>query len=204
MNPTRLWIAGALVLGLGTALVFAQTAKKEFKPPRVAVVDISEIFERYEKKKRTEDDFLAEKDKAETEYNDIKKKLERVNEELKLLQPGSEEHQALFLQKARLEYQLEYFQKKLTKEFLDKRNAKIREIVDEITHEIERYAKGHELDLVLEKKFSAESRGQAALNWPLVYYARPEIEITEEIIGILNSQFTKGTGVPPNSGGGKK
>ncbi len=203
MKSIRLWIAGAFVLGLGTTLVFAQVAKKEFKPPRVAVVDISEIFERYEKKKRTGDDFLAEKDKAEAEYNDIKRKLERANEELKLLQPGSEEHKALFLQKADLEYQLENFQKKLTKVFLDKRNAKIREIVDEITREIERYAKGHELDMVVEKKFSAESRGQAAFDWPLVYYARPEIEITDEIISILNSQFGKGSGAPSN-GGGKK
>ena len=64
---------------------------------------------------------------------------------------GTEEHRRLIIEKADYEYQLKYFQKKLTKDFIERRNLAIREIIEEITREIERYARGHELDLVLEK-----------------------------------------------------
>ena len=75
----------------------------------------------------------------------------------------------------------------------DRMRAKLREIKEEITSEIEIYAQAYDLDLVLEKTVNAEGdpRGGVSFQWPIVHYAKPEIDITSQIVKRLNERYQK-------------
>lgn len=193
MKWVRLSLPALLLLGAGTTLLFAQAALREFRPPRTAVVDISDIFDQYEKKKVVEGNLKANVEKAEKEFEAMKKEIDRIEAELKIVQEGSEEHRNLVVRRTDLQFKMRDFQKTTLNNLRSQELDALRVIRDEIVREIERYAKGRELDLVIEKKIAAGNRGENPINWPIVHFSRPEIDITAEIIAILNAQY-KGAG----------
>ena len=186
-------VPGALlaVLGVLCRLAPAQDnlAPRTFKPARVAVVDIGEVFESYAKKKDVEARLEKEVKAEEAKMQGQEKEYKRLIDELKNVEEGSEQHKTLTLKKIELEYQVKNRQKELLREFQEKQLKALREIRDEITAEINQYAAAMDLDLVLEKKISAEGKGQA-ISWPVVHFVKPELEITQEIVKRVNAKYT--------------
>ncbi len=178
-------------------------APRTFKPPRIAVVDISEVFENYQKKIDIEKRFEEEVKAAEEKLGNQQNERTKLEKELKNVQPGSDRHKDLTLRINELDYMLKNRQKELLKEFQEKQMAALTEIRDEIVTDIEKYAVGLDLDIVLEKQVAQGKMN--AVRWPIVHYVKPELEITNDIIKRLNTQYTR----PPstsggNSGSGKK
>ena len=52
-----------------------------------------------------------------------------------------------------------------------------------------READGQELDLVLDRTVLAEGENGVGFRWPIVHYARPEIDITDDLIQRLNASY---------------
>jgi len=163
---------------------------RTFKPPRIAVVDIAEVFENYGKKKDIENQLEAQIKAEEEKFREKESELKATLEELKNVQEGTDKHQQLVLKKTKLELGLKTRQKEIFNEFQEKQANALKEIRNEITGEIEKYAVAMEIDLVLEKKVAAEQKGNMRSgHWPIVHYVRPELEITDDITKRLNARY---------------
>src|SRR2546426_44788 len=173
-----------LALGVGALAVRGQAPQEPrgFKPPRVAVVDIAEVFENYQKKKDIEGRFEAEIKVEQAKLDALEAEHKKLVEELKNVQTGSEREKELILKKTQLEYEVKNRQKELFKDFQERQFAALKEIREEIMGDIERYATGMDIDMVLEKKVSAETKGNGpSVHWPIVHYAKRSEDHTSEL-----------------------
>jgi Skp family chaperone for outer membrane proteins len=171
-------------------MVLAQAGNQAFRPPRTAVVDIYEVFENYDKKNEVESRLQEEAGKAEAEFKNVENRLRETEEELKLVAEGTPTHDELIVKRTRLQIEIKNLQKSLMVEFQEKHLRAVGQIRDEIATEIERFARSRELDLIVEKRITADAnpKGMPAMKWPIVHFARTEIDITDEIVRILNQK----------------
>ena len=192
MRNGRYFIVAA-ALALIAVAVHAQNRAlppaRGFKPPRVAVLEVSRLFERYNKKKDLEAKLKAETRDDEKKHTEQQSRYRAALEELKNLQNGSPRHRELTLLSKQLEYDLQQTERDLYRKVRERKLASLKEINLELSLDIDRYATGLELDLVLEKTIVAEAESGAGFRWPLVHYARPEIDITDDLIQRLNAQY---------------
>jgi Skp family chaperone for outer membrane proteins len=191
MSPT-LSVALLGLLAARPLAAQAPPAPRDFKPARIAVVDIAGVFENYQKKKDIEARLEAEAKVEEKKFQKMDSDFKALIEELKNVQEGSDKHKELTLKKTQLEYEIKNRQKELLKEFQEKQLGALREIRGEIVSDIEKYAASMEIDLVLEKKVPADNQQKIqAVPWVVVHYVKPELEITDDIVKRLNAQYGK-------------
>jgi Skp family chaperone for outer membrane proteins len=177
---------------------------REFKPVRVAVIDISAVFENYDKKKDVEAKLKKEVEDKEKEFGDKQNELKKLQDQLKTLDEGTPQHRDLTLKVRGMEYEMKNRQKEILKELRTKQMDSLKEIRDEITADIKKYAEGLNLDLVLEKQVVGGAEGDANyFKWPFVHYAKGELDITEDIVKRLNAQYGK-PAAPAGAATGKK
>jgi Skp family chaperone for outer membrane proteins len=162
---------------------------RTFKPPRVAVLEVSRLFENYNKKKDREAVLKSESREEEKRYREMQSRLRAVLEELKNVENGSARHRELTMLSKGLEYDLKVLEQDLSRRFREKKLAALKEINLELSSDIERYATGLELDLVLEKTLVAEGENGTGIRFPIVHYARPEIDITDDLLLRLNARY---------------
>ena len=174
------WLAVAWAAGvIGAAGAFA--------PPRTAVVDASVVFNEYARKKDLEAQTLGETRTLETRLRDLEKRHAELTRELgNIEQPEAQE--PLLIEKYTLELRMKRVKERDMPEVLRKRLERIGSIRAEIEAEVEKFAISNDLDLVLEKAFVLE-RGPEGLRWPIVHFAKPEIDITKEITLRLNDLY---------------
>ncbi len=194
MKIEKLIVPLTILACTGGTLLFANAVIREFAPPRTAVIDIKKVFDAYEKKKVLEGDLLKEAAAAQEKLKNLQTRLKNVEDELKVTQQGTDDYEKLILKRTEIQLEASKLQREKLKEFEDKHKKAVGAIREEIISEIERYATAHQLDLVLENTFSADGTGapnSPSLSWPIVHYVKPEINISEEIIKILNSRYKK-------------
>lgn len=190
MNTRR---AIVVFLCIGALALLGQRAVRSFRPPRTAVVDITSVFDGYLKKQDREKDLAGESRDVQDKFKALEQKLKEITADVKLMQPGQLRNDKL-LEKARLELDLKELENKELVRLRDTQTRFLREIKEEITTEIEIFAQAYDLDLVLEKTVSAEGdprAGGVGFQWPIVHYAKPEIDITAQIIRRLNDRYEK-------------
>jgi Skp family chaperone for outer membrane proteins len=172
-------VAAALaVFAAAEAQQKAPVNPRTFKPPRIAVLESSRLFDGFNKMKDAETR-LKEDRKRVKELKDQKRQAE---EELKSVQPFTKRHRELALRVKELEYDALELEQGAGRTFLES----LSKLRLEVKTGIEKYAEGRELDLVLERKlvFQDENGGNSA--FPVVHYARPELDITSDLIELLN------------------
>ena len=169
-------------------LIVAQGAARLFSPPRTAVVDIYKVFEGYDKKREVEAEMQGKAEAAKVKIEALEAELKQIEAELKLVSEGSEAHSDLIIKRTQVALDAAKHKKKIRAEFRERHQTEVNRIRDEISRELTRYGEAHELNLILEKTFYAEMGEQMTLNWPIIHFASPEIAITDELIGILNSK----------------
>jgi len=162
---------------------------RTFKPPRVAVLEVSRLFENYNKKKDSEAALKSESREEEKRYRDLQSRYRAALEELKNVENGSPKHRELTLRTKEFEYDLKILEQEVSRKLRERKMATLKEISLELSTDIDRYATGLELDLVLEKAVVAEGENGAGFRFPIVHYARPEIDITDDLIQRLNDRY---------------
>ncbi len=180
------------LFGLGALLcamsfLGAQVART-FQPPRTAVVDISQVFEGYDKKRDRQEQFQAEIKAAEDKLKDLEKEYKDLISEIGNLEEG-ERKKEKELEKFKLERDVKDLKQTEMKRLRDTQMKYLQEIRDEIADEIKTYAQAQDLDLVIEKTVMAETGNDGGFRWPIVHYAKPEIDISTEIAERLNVRY---------------
>ncbi len=181
-----------ILMSLGALVLVGQRASQTFRPPRAAVVDISKVFDGYLKKQDRQKDLTNESRGVQSKFEALQQKLKEITADVKLMQAGQRRNEKL-LEKAKLEIEVKELENKELLRLQETQVRFLREIKEEITSEIEIYAQAYDLDLVLERTVNAEGdpRGGASFQWPIVHYAKPEIDITAQIVKRLNERYQK-------------
>ena len=183
-------VLGALALLIGGGFVGAQ-AVHNFRPPSVAVVDISKVFESYRKRQDRQDELEAKTRELQQRLNELERKYKEVVAELPQLEPG-EKRKDLMMKKLQLEMDVKLLKEDELGRLRKMQIGFITEIREEITQEIDAYVQAQQLDLVLEKTVTAEGeKPGTGFRWPIVHYVAPELDITRDIAERLNSRYEK-------------
>ncbi len=193
MKPKSQLVAiAAVALAIACSGVFAQItqAPRAFKPPRIAVVDVAEAFEGYLKKRDREAQIEAELKAEQEKHEALITEHKALGEELKNVHEGSKRHKELALKKFELEYDVKARESELMKEFEEKHFKFLAEMREEILKDLEKYAVSMDIDMVIEKKVVTPGKNprQGSL-WPVVHYAKPELDVTQDLIRRLNAQY---------------
>lgn len=175
------------VLGL---LLFVNVAAKDtsFGPPRLAVVDTPTVFANYAKKQALEQTSRSEKTKLEAKLESLECRRSKLAEELKHMEETQAEEK--LVEKFRLELKIKWLKENDLPAILKKNLEYVDVIRAEIENSIDKFAKAEALDMVLEKTFVLETGGPVPLRWPVVHFAKPELDITGEIILRLNDLYS--------------
>ncbi len=175
---------------LGALLIAAAEKTPSFQPPRVAVVDISVVFDDYEKTQDLQKSVEKDKDELRKRVEELKIRHEELEAELPTLKANSEQSIAKNLEKTKVELEAQALQKTKLKEFNDKRRTFLAEITGQIRDTIKEYAEAHDIDIVVEHQVKMENES-ARFEWPIIHYAKPELDVTEAITGLLNNKYRR-------------
>jgi len=189
--PIAILALGLLISSASWFLAGAQ-AFTRFLPPRTAVVDISQIFEKYQKRIDRAEDLKTTFDSVMQELEQLKETQEVLQRDVQDLKPGSEAFRLKYLEHLEVSEKIKQLQATKGQEFEEKRTAYVEEIRQEIKVEIQVVAEAEELDLVLERAVTAESsRAGLGFHWAIVHFAKPEFEITEKVTKRLNERYKR-------------
>ena len=167
--------------------LFGAQADRLFKPPRAAVVDISVIFEDYQKKIDRESEMKEQTKGIEEKLKELEKRYKEIQSELGNLAEGPKKREKQ-VQKYTLELEVKEYKEGELKRLEEMQLRHVQEIRDEIEAEIQAYAKSNDIDLILEKTVTAAREGP---RWPICHFAKPELDISRDILGRLNSRYRK-------------
>jgi outer membrane protein len=172
---------------------FCSFARAEIK---VGTVDMDRIFKQYKKTEEIKNKFNASASVIEKEFNnrsaDLQKKIEEINQLKALISKGdspkevleakSQECEAKISKASILDRELAEYrsakQKKLDEDSLVMR----KEIINDIMTVINDQTKVRGFDIVLDKS------GLSAGAIPVVLFARPEFDISDNVLAILNKK----------------
>jgi Skp family chaperone for outer membrane proteins len=190
-TPERRRRAGdRLVWGVAAVLaaLVVVGAAQTFRPPRTAVVSISEVFDGYEKKVQRQEQLAQLRDQLKQKIVDLEAQYEQLVEEIKLTRGEAQAKKKL--ERYQLELKVETVKERDLAGLQTQYIEYLKEIRKEINDEIRQYAVAQDLDLVLERTVIAEGTPSTpGFQWPIVHYSKPEIDITQEIVGRLNRRL---------------
>ena len=163
-----------------------------FLPPRTAVVDISKVFDEYQKQIDKSAELKAAVEKTTRLLDTLKEGITIKEEELKSIKQESPTYVKILSEALELKRKFREAQKKGTADIAKQQTDTIKMIRAEISKEIEMVATARELDLVLEKAVTAELQRGAGFHWKIVHFSKPEYDITKEVTDRLNLRYKRG------------
>jgi outer membrane protein len=154
---------------LGSSNLFA----KELK---IAFIDVSVIFEKYEKAKNATKALNKELEKIKRHLQEQEKKIKSMEENL-IMAPISATERLKREQsiKEKIE-ELRTFAEEQRNKILKKEQTLIQELAEEIKNAVKEVAKRHQIDIVLRKDSEA------------FIYGKKKFDITYEVLSILNKK----------------
>lgn len=181
-----------LLCGSGCLFFLGAQAFTTFLPPRTAVVDISTVFDAYQKQLDKSGELKAAIDKATKQLDSLKEGIAIKEEELKSIKQESPTYVKILSEALELKRKFREAQKNSQIEIQKKQGEIIKEIRSEIAAEIEKVATAKELDLVLEKAVTAGDQRGAGFHWKIIHFSKPEYDITKEVTDRLNQRYKRG------------
>lgn len=168
---------------------------------KIAVVNVAEVSEKYDRTKDLESHFDNVRKTLQTQRDELKQKAERtaksLNEEFK---PGTDEYRNRRKELAMMEAQLQYFVDSEGKQIEAELAESLRSIFDDIQTVIRGLAEEKGFDLVLVADSmppgapdnTQQVRQQIVLQ--KVLFASPRVDITNEVVTRLNDKYRASKG----------
>ena len=163
-----------MILGVITAMTFIMAsqvlAAKEV--PKIGYVDLSRLFDEYEKTKTYDDELESKHREFETTAKEKIEKIKELNSRMALL--NEEEKEEANKELEALKADLMEFDRQQKHSLTKERNEKIREILLEIEKIVSDFAQKNDYDLILNDR--------------VLIYGHPTKDVTEEILKVLNDK----------------
>ena len=161
------------VIALFLFLFLSRVCLLEAQEMKIAAIDLSRAFDGFQKTKDAEKTLEAEGGKKKEERDKRVEEIKRLKGELELLNDkGKTEKQALIDQKVQ---ELQGFDREVQTSLRRERDRVIQEILKEIDGVIGAYGKDHGYALLLNDR--------------ALLYRTKELDVTDEIITILNQGY---------------
>lgn len=170
MKKTKLiFVIFLLLIFIGASAAFCQT---DFK---VGYIDVSKIFDQYEKTKESDKVLEAELNKRQGERDKLLNEVKRMRDELELLsEDAKKKKQGAIDEKVK---DLDEFDRKAKDELKKERDVLMRDILKEIDDVIADYAKTNGYTLIFNDR--------------VLLYGNETMDLTDEIIKILNKKYKR-------------
>ena len=175
-------LVGALLVG-GFLSPRIGEARPEIAPVRLAVIDLERVFESSSERARLEKQMRAEFELELARLQAMKDEIDAMKKELDMVKPGSNEYKNI--QKAMIAKgaHLKVEQDSAEAEIGAKQEAYFAQVLAEIKNHVRAYVSSREIDVVLQTQLTV-SKG--APPWESVFHARPHLDITDDIIALVN------------------
>ncbi len=172
-----------------------RAAETQTPPTGAAIgsVDMDAVFRGYSKVKRVSEDFNAQaKEAPKQRYNPLLEEVQKLNDELAKLAPGTQEHRSIEGRITALKERLEVERSMLEREFSQREAQNLSEIYREIQAAVARAAKRQGLSHVVKitpelPSPSSPNKLTEVLNGSILY-ADPRNDLTEEVVRDLNRE----------------
>jgi len=166
---------------------------KEFK---IGIVDISGVFEKYEKRKDLDQDLKDLEKEFQNEINKKKKEMIDLDEETQLLDLGSEARRKNVDMLERKNVELEGYAKFAERQLLRRYKTFFEQTYDEVVKMVEEIGARNSYDLIIKKEEPELKSGQISdlqfkIGIRTVLYHSKDVDITADVIEHLNSEYSK-------------
>lgn len=194
--PT-MYLAFALLASLiCTNINLANAEAEEFK---IGIVDISSVFEKYQKRIDLDQELKEQEKGFQDEINKKRKEIIDLDEEIQLLDLGSESRSSNENLLERKNVELEGYAKFAERQLLKKYKDFFENIYQEVVHKVEEIGKQEGFDLIIKKEESDVKSGkisdlQFKIGIRTVLYHSDSVDITLDVIDALNSSYSKEKG----------
>lgn len=191
--------AGRLGIPLALAIAVlcawrAGNATADFSDVRIAVADISRIFDAYEKRDYYQAELDKRRESINQRENSFEQRLGELRERMDRLSMGSPQRQDIRNQLARAEEEYLQYQRQAAREMDELLKQGRMEIYQDILDVIEEYALQNKIDLVIKQQTSTREQPTAGdLSLRIaergVLYSAERLDITQEIADMLNQKY---------------
>ena len=190
MNKSIIVVALA-VLAIGPA--YAVWPQKQLDPPVIGTVSLERVFNGINRRNQAEADLVKELTPFQDQAEALRAKAERLKADLELLVPGTEKHE--HAEKEWIETVLDY---RAVVAFLEAKLDVVRAearmlIYTAITEAAAQYAEDNNIDFIItdDSRLPLQAGNDIQVVQQLalrrLVYANPSFDITDELIGWMNS-----------------
>lgn len=163
---------------------------------KVGVVDISGVFEKYEKRKDLDQELKDMEKEFQDEINKKKKEMIDLDEETQLLDLGSETRRKNEDMLERKNVELEGYAKFAERQLLKRYKNLFEQIYGEVVEMVEEIGEKESYDLIIKKEEPELKSGQISdlqfkIGIRTVLYHSKAVDITASVIEHLNSEYSK-------------
>lgn len=193
--PSSVWFGAAVAMAmtvLGTLLVpgllvqgvpVGDAVGDVPASAKIAVIDLERAFEESDMKKKFQVELDADYQGKKTKITEMGKELNRLKGEMELVTEGSAEHRSLQTQILHKTADLQFEAEQSEQDFKNKRAEKFKVVLDLVHKKTAEFCTAKDIDIVLQKKLDLNEN---LPSWDSVFYLRPEFEITDDVIRLIN------------------
>jgi Skp family chaperone for outer membrane proteins len=179
-----------------TNINLANAEAEEFK---IGIVDISSVFEKYQKRIDLDQELKEQEKGFQDEVNKKRKEIIDLDEETQLLDLGSESRSSNENLMERKNVELEGYAKFAERQLLKKYKNFFENIYQEVVQKVEEIGKQESFDLIIKKEESDVKSGEISdlqfkIGIRTVLYHSDSVDITLDVIDALNSSYSKEKG----------
>jgi len=195
------WLLAIVAIALAIAIVRTggdpapvAAAPTEWK---IGVVDLAAVFKDYHKSQDLEKKLNAEKEQLEKDIKAVHAKITDLNKQMDPLDPYGQTFRLLEEERDR---EVATFQllKRRREDTLKRRIEEYNLIlVDDIEQVVKQYGQDKKFSFILKSEGKAFEENKLLLGLKAVLYYTHEIDVTKDIVDILNARFKAGGGQPP-------
>ncbi|NOG85278.1 MAG: OmpH family outer membrane protein [Candidatus Scalindua sp. SCAELEC01] len=171
----------------------------EAKELKIAVVDISGVFEKYEKREALDKELKGFEKDFQNEINKKKKEIINLDEETQLLDLGSDSRRKNEELLERKSVELEGYAKFAERQLLKRYREFFETVYGIVVKEVEVIGKKEGYDLIIKKEEPELKSGQMSdlqfkIGIRTVLYHSKAVDITSRVVDSLNASYRKSQG----------
>jgi len=171
-------------------------ANAEAEDFKIGIVDISSVFEKYQKRIDLDQELKGQEKGFQDEINKKRKEIIDLDEETQLLDLGSESRGKNENLLERKNVELEGYAKFAERQLLKKYKEFFENTYQEVVQKVEEIGKQNDFDLIIKKEEPNLESGQISdlqfkIGIRTVLYHSESVDITLDVIDNLNASYSK-------------
>jgi len=199
----RKWMMAGL-----TVLAAAVGARGQTTPLKIGFVDLDRVLEDYKKKQEGEAKLRSDYEEDLKKLRERRAKIEETIQEIQILEVGSTERDLRELETQMDIHRIKLEQDRLEKRYQKNHTAKLRELYLEIVKKVEEYGRANGYTAILARRGDLKPEDRRELLTLIisqsVLYHDPSLDVTQEVLKLLNKDAPSAAPAPTNGGAMKK